>query len=82
MTLKRVVIRRAHVTETVEIQWVRADGSVYVERHTCPTAPLSPLLQQIEHAAKRGLVYAGFDASSRMYLWTKREPERKDLEAL
>ncbi len=34
--MKRVVIRRALCTETVEIQWVRLDGSVYAERHTCP----------------------------------------------
>jgi hypothetical protein len=34
--MKRIVIRRAMCNETVEIQWVRLDGSVYVERHTCP----------------------------------------------
>lgn len=34
--IKRVVIRRAMFNETVEIQWILLDGSVYHERHTCP----------------------------------------------
>ena len=34
--IKRVVIRRAHCDETVEIQWTFNNNSVYIERHTCP----------------------------------------------
>lgn len=34
--IKRVVIRRAHCDETVEIQWTFNTGEVFYERHTCP----------------------------------------------
>lgn len=57
MTLKRVVIRRAHVTETVEIQWVREDGSVFYERHTCP--PITVQEARMAEEAASGLVSWG-----------------------
>ena len=34
--IKRIVIRRAHCDETVEIQWQFNNGEEYIERHTCP----------------------------------------------
>ena len=34
--IKRIVTRRAHCDETVEIAWTFNNGEVYHERHTCP----------------------------------------------
>lgn len=54
--MKRIVTKRAYFTETVEIQWVRLDGSVYYERYTFPPKAVQEAREKrepIEHGDER-----------------------------
>ncbi len=44
---------RAHEGETVEIQWRRADGSLFIDRHTIPPRATREVRQSTEDRDQR-----------------------------
>lgn len=56
---KRVVVRRAHCDETVEIQWTFNNGTTFIERHTCPPKDVREARQQQQQQQQQEKVEEG-----------------------